>query len=440
VFFGVAVAALALAMPVFGPPSPVATVPYDGYVGEFGLADVTGDGIPDVVAVHNNDVDPTASQPLTILAGNRKGGFSDVTTQVFTGPVPRAQHPRQIVFADFNRDGRTDIFVADHGYDHPPFPGYQNTLVLSAPGGKLVDATANLPQQYDFSHSAAAGDVNGDGAPDLYVGNLVSDTSPPPAILVNDGTGHFHRLADALPSWMTGGWPLRRFTRETFADVNGDGRLDLVLLSEGNHAGIDWGPSTVLLNDGTGHFGELPNALPPKPFGGPSEGLAISAVDLNSDGKVDLLAGYSALDRGARFYTGRFVQVLINNGDGTFRDETSTRLPGQTTDNTLDWPYAIRVADLNGDGKPDLAVSLSLEVANALPAVYVNRGDGTFVQLSFPAPPSPMLDVADVNGDGRPDLVSAFDSSAGLHLSASLQKTAAQPRPKRKPKKKRHHP
>ena len=49
-----------------------------------------------------------------------------------------------MVIADFNGDRVDDIFVADHGYDAYPFPGYQNTLVLSAPGGKLVDATDNL--------------------------------------------------------------------------------------------------------------------------------------------------------------------------------------------------------------------------------------------------------------------------------------------------------
>ena len=53
--------------------------------------------------------------------------------------------------------------------DTDPFPGYQNTLILSAPGGKLVDATGNLPQVYDYTHSAAAADVDGDGATDLYV-------------------------------------------------------------------------------------------------------------------------------------------------------------------------------------------------------------------------------------------------------------------------------
>ena len=63
---------------------------------------------------------------------------------VFTGRID-ADNPRA-----------TNVFIADTGDDHAPFPGYQNTLILSAPGGKLVGATANLPQVYDYTHSAAA--------------------------------------------------------------------------------------------------------------------------------------------------------------------------------------------------------------------------------------------------------------------------------------------
>jgi len=93
-----------------------------------------------------------------------------------------------------------DFFIADHGNDNEPFGGWPNTLVLSAPGGRLVDASANLPAEHGFTHAAAAGDVNGDGSPDLYVGNICCGA--PPEILINDGGGHFSQLAGALPSSM----------------------------------------------------------------------------------------------------------------------------------------------------------------------------------------------------------------------------------------------
>lgn len=155
---------------------------------------------------------------------------------------------RACLIADFNGDGRPDAFVADHGMDGSPWPGYQNTLILSASGGKLVDATANLPQVYDFTHSAAAADVNGDGAVDLYVGNVYGANMVPPRILLNDGTGHFTVATGLLPAAQAD-LNQTQYTGSAFADVNGDAHPDLILSAE-----VGTPQSVVLINDGTGHF------------------------------------------------------------------------------------------------------------------------------------------------------------------------------------------
>ena len=162
-------------------------------------ADFNGDGYVDVVLVRAHW--PTLdTYPMLILLNNRRGGFYDGTAAVFEGAPPRVQFPRELVIADFNRDGRPDIFVADHGYDASPGPGYQNTLVLSTPAGKLRDATSNLPQRFDFTHSATAADVTGDGSVDLYIGNQYTEAQKiPPEILLNDGAGQFRSCVDCLP-------------------------------------------------------------------------------------------------------------------------------------------------------------------------------------------------------------------------------------------------
>ena len=396
-FVGVLAAGAAPSLPRFGSPTTVAQVPWDGYLDEIGVADVTGDGKPDIVGVKFFDGSATETHPLVVLAGDGKGGFKDVTKQVFVGAVPRTQHARHIVFADFNRDGRMDFFIADHGNDNEPFGGWPNTLVLSAPGGKLSDASANLPAEYGFTHAAAAGDVNGDGAPDLYVGNICCGA--PPGILINDGSGHFTQLAGALPSSMidyrSSG---ERYTGSALVDVNSDGLPDLVLAGEQDT------PDAVMLNDGHGLFGPLPGAMPAKPFSSDAEGLAVTPIELNGDNHEDVLLAFTKQNP---FYQGRWIQVLINNGDGTFKDETSTRLPQQ--DNLDSWPYAIRVADLNGDGNPDLAVAVN---NGGAPPFYLNKGDGTFTPLAVTTA-FPMFDLADVNGDGRTDIVSSAPSSSG---------------------------
>jgi FG-GAP-like repeat len=394
--WAVAHAVSSVSSPKFGVARLVASIDTPAFLQEVGAADLTGDGNSDVV-VTRIVVDHAQLEPISILVGDGHGRFRDETTQLFNGPVPTTMYARRTVFADFNGDGRKDVLIADTGFDSSPFPGYPNTLILSAPGGKLVDASANLPRQPDFTHSAAVGDVDGNDAVDIYLGNLSGGTSVPPEILLNDGTGHFRISPDALPADLTAP-SAPHYDGSALVDVNGDGSPDLVL------AGSPGTSSRVLLNDGVGHFHDLANALPAKPWGIDSEGLAISSVDLNGDSHLDLLIAYT---KNNPFYKGRWIQVLINNGDGTFRDETSTRLP--QTDNLDEWPYAIQVADLNGDGKPDIAVSLYWYPPES-PPIYLNSGDGTFAALprdAFKSQPPAMFTLLDANNDGLPDIFGA---------------------------------
>ena len=74
--------------------------------------------------------------------------------------------------------------------------------------------------------------------------------------------------------------------------------------------------------------------------------------------------------------------MLVNNGNGTFRDETTTRLP--QADNVDQWPYSIYVDDLNGDRHPDIAVALYPHPSQT-PPFYENQGDGTFRPMNIEA-------------------------------------------------------
>ena len=411
-----ALAAAAVTVPHWGAPRSVAAVPVSAYLQDVTAADVTGDGIADLIVTRLYGDHPERA-PITILAGNGKGGFRDATEAAIAGPIPKLFWPRHTVVADFNGDGRVDIFFADTGFDRFPYSGTTQTLLLSTPSGKLVDASGNLPQDSTYTHTAAAADVNGDGAVDLYEGNICCGGAGP-RILVNDGHGVFAPLPGALPSDMLDPFGDVKYTRAAFADVNGDGSRDLVLAGEGDT------PDAVLLNDRTGHFHRLDGALPPKPFDGHAEGLAIAPVDLNSDGKVDLILGFTHT---SPFYVGRFIQIAINNGDGTFRDETAARLPAQR-DEGLAWPYAILVTDLNRDGKPDLGVTCFSQ-PGALTDLFLNKGDGTFRRLDTPVPEAQFVFV-DANRDGRVDIVDGSPRGGGESYRLI---------PQLAPKKKRHH-
>ena len=110
-------------------------------------------------------------QPGRVFLGDGDGRFSPAPANLFPVDTLLTVHPRKVLFADFNADGRADMFISSDGWDADPFPGEQNRLYLSRPEGGWRDATANLPQLSDFSHTSAAGDISGRGVLDIFVGN-----------------------------------------------------------------------------------------------------------------------------------------------------------------------------------------------------------------------------------------------------------------------------
>jgi hypothetical protein len=380
----VAAAALAAAAPAWGPKTLVLTGSGAG-VFDLEAADLTGDGRPEVVVTRlrfkSYDTEPIA------VFSQVGGAWRDVTGDLFRGEPPRTQHARQILLADLNGDGRNDIFIADHGYDDEPFPGYHPSLALSTADGKLVDATGSLPDVSGFNHSACTGDVDRDGDLDVYVNALGGRGS---TLLVNDGRASFTQDRTRIPAAESGGNGANWYVRCLLADVTGDGAVDLVL---GAEAGTR--RSKVLVNDGTGRF---PTAieLPPKQFGDDAIAIALATIDLNHDGRLDLVVGHT---RGDPFYVGGLVQVLVNDGGGRFADETARRMP--QPDNSGPWPFALRVADVDGDGDSDVGVAWLVALPNE-PLLYENR-DGIFAPAAAIPAPS-LFTFLDANGDGRPDV------------------------------------
>jgi hypothetical protein len=232
-------------------------------------------------------------------------------------------------------------------------------------------------------------DVNGDGSPHLFVGNLGDANS---SILLNDGHGHFRDEPNGIPTDPAD--PGRSIiTSAVFADLNRDGFPDLVL--GGGSNGLYSTLPVVLLNNGHGAFPSVSSTLPLPPYGFNSP-VDFQTTDLNGDGYPDIVASYVKTPGS----TGRWIQILINKGDGTVRDETQSRLPQH--DNSAPWIKSIRLIDLNGDGALDLATAV---VPNSPPwdeppPFYLNDGRGNFIPLP------PCLNA------GAGDLYSFIDASA----------------------------
>ena len=334
--------------------------------------------------------------PFRFLGGDGKGGFSDTSATVL-GPLETTSYSPSYVVADFNGDGLPDVFAGNGGPDAPPFPGGQSLLFMQTPAGALSDETAaRLPQQLFSTTAADAADVDGDGRPDVYLSCFGSPTCPTPELLMNDGTGHFTVNTSRIPPSAS----LNHYQPARFVDVNQDGSPDLVLGGAGGPVPQD----LLLMNDGTGVFTDAPTPLPPR-LGGTRVSVFCSdcsVADFDGDGWPDLLIPTSG---GSYDPNIGGLQLLLNNGDGTFRD-ASDRIP-------LIWAPGTQIGsvipiDFNQDGWMDFITFGSAGLTPAPHHLFLNTGQGHFVDASaaiLPITQNVTVHPGDFNKDGLPDLI-----------------------------------
>lgn len=348
------------------------TLPAGSGLTQFKPGDFNGDGRVDFAYVTQVGTG-TALSPTMFWLGDGKGGFVDGTAAML-GQVPmKIVGGGRSIVADFNGDGADDLFQLDFGDDAPPFPGGINSLYLSDGKGGMVDASATLPQRPGQHHGGVAGDVDGDGDIDVVVNALDRGN----LLLLNDGSGHFTESSGLLPRTGTtiGGvlYP-ETSTFSGLVDVDADGDLDLILGAWDGGTALK--TNTILLNDGHGDFTQAAPILLPASGIDQQSILEVEAIDLNGDAFPDLMLSITNGGPHDTFYHTDYIQLLVNDGSGHYRDETAARLPQSTDSSQPGWLMSLSPVDFNHDGYADiLAVSAGLPVTSK---VYLNRGDGTF--------------------------------------------------------------
>ena len=255
----------------------------------------------------------------------------------------------------------------------------QNEPALAAdfcPAPSFAAATTNSAGWSPWS--VAVGDFNGDGKPDL-----AAAAADGVWILVGRGDGTFQ------PALNYGG---KAFSIVA-GDFNGDGKLDLAVAPFDYYA-FPQDSVSILLGNGDGTFKPASNSR------AGSLPYALAVGDFNGDGRLDLaVANYGSYDWATGSYTNRNASMLLGNGDGTFQPAINYSVGEARL-------TSVAVADLNGDGKLDLAVAN--QNANSV-SILLGNGDGTFKPaVNYGAGTIPLaVSVGDFNADGKQDLALA---------------------------------
>lgn len=188
----------------------------------------------------------------------------------------------------------------------------------------------------------------------------------------------------------------------TIADVNGDGKPDILVANCGT--GVNCRPKGVvgvLLGNGNGTFQGMVT------YGsGSYEATSVAVADVNGDGNLDIVVANKCGD--ANCSTNGNVGVLLGNSDGTFQTAV-------TYGSGAYGAASVAIADVNGDGKPDILVANECDGysncnTSGLVGVLLGKGDGTFQAVKTHSSGGYIADslaASDVNGDGKPDVVVA---------------------------------
>jgi hypothetical protein len=326
---------------------------------------------------------------------------------------------KALVVSDFNKDGKPDVAVATNGL--------QKISILFGNGnGFAAPVTTEGGRSTAFM---AAGDLNGDGSPDLVLANAVTvqgelqilfglgngtfgqpvaitnfNTGTPLAVAIadlnsdgkadliatnNNPSAVAIRLGDGaggftfLKTFDSGGIGPKFIVTK---DFNGDGKTDLAIV---NSSGANSkGNVAIFLNDGNANFTAA------GPFAVGSGANSLSVGDFNGDSKFDLAIVNQGEDN---------VAILLGDGTGNFSAAASVPTLGKG-------PEAVVNADFNGDGYADLAVS-NADLGSVV--VFSGDGSGKFSPVANYLAGRPSFDVngesmavLDINNDGQPDLIS----------------------------------
>ena len=348
-------------------------MPAGPHAASVAAADLNHDSRPDLIVAN------LENSAVTILLNDVSGRFHLAPGS----PLNSGSQPNDFAVADFNHDGYPDLAIVN---TQTPFI----SIFLGDGRGGFHPAPGSpvRTESYPHPHGVVAGDFTGHGAIDLMTDSWGHNQIE---MLTGDGRGGF-----ALGPFFNVG--KRPYQRLRAADLNGDGKADIVTTN------LDGDSVTVLLGDGRGGFREAPGS----PFQTAPAPWAIDIADVNRDGKPDLVV--IPYDRNAKTRDGAAnVTVLIGDGSGKFTPLAGSPFSLQTCAQ----PTSVAAADLTGGRLLDITVTC----VNSSQLAFLTP-DARGYRLSMrPMPGKPYgLAVADFFETGRMSLAVSDNTKGTVTL------------------------
>jgi hypothetical protein len=329
---------------------------------------------------------------ITVLQGNGDGTFQPKVnyTGCTTGGTVK------MLLADFNRDGLTDLALACSD-------GGTNGGLAVLMGNS--DGSFQTPAFYSTgdAEGMAFGDFNNDGLLDIALTNRSQQNV---VLFLGKGDGTFTEKTTILAKSGGGTSVLSTAMRVhdvVVGDFDGDGNDDIAYSVSQSNANTNFYSNLyVATGKGNGTFNTPTIAAT-------NIGEFLTEGDLNADNKPDIVSCTITRPPDGKTYVGNTMFVVMGNGDGTFA--TPVAYPA-------DYPSDPHLADVNGDGKPDIIAGGSYG-----PLVFQGNGDGTFQPYTEPIIGKFKLTYAvnagDFNNDGNADLVGTNAEAAQAAVSLS---------------------
>ncbi len=374
------------------------------------VADVNGDGIDDIF------VTGTTGQAGQLFLGQPDGTFKPAAAQPWA--AMSESDDVGALFVDVNGDKHPDLILVGGGVEHARGDAMLNARVYLNDGrGKFTLAPAGtLSVNGESTAAIAAADFDGDGKVDLFIGGRVVPgkyPETPRSFLYRNVGGRFVDVTDELAPGLRN---VGMVTAAAWADLDSDKRPDLIVATE-------WGPVTYWHNTGKG-FENLTTKAGLAAYTGWWSALAVA--DVNGDGRLDIVAGNVGLNTKYRASAAEPTVLFAGDFDGSGKDQLVEALyeggklyPVRGRSKlAYAFPWLPRkfptyaaysratVEDIFG--AEHLAKVRKLEATELASGVFVNRGDGTFEFQPLPrlaqVAPINAIVARDLDGDGKLDL------------------------------------